>query len=776
MPRTRTDGAGQPPVWRQYLALKRKLPDTILLFRMGDFYETFLDDAAAIARVCGITLTSRSFGKARLLRPDGRPVEPQPDGHADRVPLAGIPYHALQSYLGRLIRQGYRVAICEQLNDPAVAKGLLDRDVVRIVTPGTVVEPGLLDARRNQYLVALYAEATRAGLAYADATTGELAAAQVEGRDWPRSLAEELARLAPAEALLPEAREGAPEDAALAGLVAGVPTQCIERWRFELAGARERLQRHFEVATLDGFGFAGQPLAQRAAGALFHYLEETQRGALGQLQPPRCYTPGAFVSLDPATRRTLEITSGGRDGTVGGSLLGVLDRTQTPLGGRLLRRWLGQPLRDLDALSARQDAVDAWAEAALLRQECRTLLRGCPDLERLIARVALGHAAPRDLAALAAGLRMVETLRARRCGADVPAALRAWAARLDPCADVSGEVGRALVPEPSATLAEAGVIARGYSAELDQLVADTAEARRWVASLERVERERTGIKSLKVGYNKVFGYYIEVSHANVGLVPPDYIRKQTLVGAERYITPDLKDKEAQILSAQERQVALETRLFRELCQQIAAERERVVATAQAVAELDVLAALADVAVSRRYVRPELDDEETVHIVGGRHPVVEASLEGAGFVPNDCHLDGEARVVVLTGPNMSGKSTYLRQVALIVLMAQIGAFVPAERARIGLVDRIFTRVGAYDDISAGQSTFMVEMAEAATILLQSTPRSLALLDEIGRGTSTYDGLAIAQAVVEYLQVQHSERDGETRRLIPAIVGIFGHGNV
>jgi DNA mismatch repair protein MutS len=723
---------------------------------MGDFYETFLDDAETVARVCGITLTSRSFGKARLLRPDGRPVSPQPDGKADRVPLAGIPYHALQTYLGRLIRRGYRVAICEQLNDPATAKGLLDRDVVRIVTPGTVVEPGLLDARRNQYLAALYAEPNRAGLAYADVSTGEFAATQVEGRDWPRALAEELARLGPAECLLPAAREGAAEDAALAGLAAGVPTTTVERWRFDLAGARERLQRHFEVATLDGFGFAGQPLALRAAGALFHYLEETQRGALGQLQPPRCYTTGTFVSLDPATRRTLELTASGRDGTLAGSLLGTLDCTQTVLGGRLLRRWLGQPLRDLAALQARQEAVAAWATAGLLRQECRALLRACPDLERLVARVAQGTAGPRDLVALAAGLRGVAALAERLTAADVPAALAAWAERLDPCPAIADEIGRAIVPEPPATLAEGGVFARGYSAELDQLLADTAEARRWMAGLERQERERTGIKSLKVGYNKVFGYYIEVSHANVGLVPPDYIRKQTLVGAERYITPELKEKEALILSAQEQQVALETRLFRALCQQLAAHRERVVATAQAVAELDVLAALADVAVARRYVRPELDEGATIHIVGGRHPVVEVTLDGAGFVPNDCHLDDKARIIVLTGPNMSGKSTYLRQVALIVLMAQIGSFVPAEQARIGLVDRIFTRVGAYDDISAGQSTFMVEMAEAATILLQSTPRSLALLDEIGRGTSTYDGLAIAKAMVEYLHDDPAHR--------------------
>jgi DNA mismatch repair protein MutS len=711
------------PLRRQYLEIKRQHPDAILLFRLGDFYETFDGDAEIAARELDIVLTGREMG------------------NGERVPLAGIPYHAAEGYIARLVTRGYKVAICDQLGDPSASKGLVERAVVRVVTPGTVVEAGLLSAKANNYLAALAAEGKRAGLAYVDITTGEFAATQLS---FERALAE-LERLQPAELLLSEGQD-VPTPAARARTVQPA-------WRFRPDTGLEALLAHFEVATLDGFGLVGQPLAVAAAGAVLQYLQETQPGALARLGGLTSYSTEAFMVLDAATRRNLDLAQG-PDGSAARSLLGVLDLTETAMGGRKLRRWITQPLLDLKRLQRRQEAVAALARSARPRAALRAALREVPDLERLALRVAGNLAGPRELAALARGLAKLPAiqeelgqLHADEDGTPAPAELGDG---LDPCPEVVTLIAAALVDDPPATLNEGGAIRPGFSEELDSVLAASGDARAYVAGLERTERERTGIKSLRVGFNKVFGYYIEVSNANLAQVPNDYLRKQTLVGAERFLTPALKEQEAIILHAQDRRVELEKALFRRLCGQVAGARARILRGAGVLARLDALAALAEAAVRYDYVRPKLNDRDRLQIRNGRHPVVERFLEGERFVPNDTSLaSGDCQIMILTGPNMAGKSTYLRQVALIVLMAQIGSFVPASAATVGLVDRIFTRVGAHDELAAGRSTFMVEMVETANILHHATARSLVILDEIGRGTSTYDGLSIARAVIEYL---------------------------
>ncbi len=759
---------GLTPARRQYLAFKKKYPHAILFFRMGDFYETFDDDARLVAKELEIVLTGREMGKGQ------------------RVPLAGIPHHAAESYIARLINKGYKVAICEQVG-PVPATGIVEREIVRVVTPGTVVEPGLLTEKRNNYLAAVAIEGERAGLAYADVSTGEFAATQVAGRDAAQIIGQELARVQPAECLVPSS--SGQDKASNIPTLPSLPMHFTpyDAWRFSYDVAQRTLLEHFQVAVLDGFGLQGQPLAVRAAGALLQYVGETQRAALGQLPSITAYSTASYMVLDAATRRNLELVQSTRTGELKGSLLGVLDLTRTPMGGRLLRRWLSQPLVELPGLLERQEAIAALYDATDARVAVMSLLGKIGDLERLLTRIGQQVAAPRDLIGLMNGLRVVPDIvtasseiraasgeqqgasseqeagssdRATRStehdfsASPRPRVSASPADRLlgdlDACTDVVSLIEQAIVPDPPATLTDGGVIKTGFSAELDGLRASTRDARQWIASLERVERERTGIKSLKVGYNKVFGYYIEVSNPNLSQVPPNYIRKQTLVGAERFITPELKEYESLVLNAQERIVELETAIFRQVCKDIAQQGERILQTAAALAHLDVCAALAEVAVRNSYVRPTLTTDDVIHIVGGRHPVVETTLTEDPFVPNDTYLcSRDAQIMILTGPNMAGKSTYLRQVALIVLLAQIGSFVPAKEATIGLVDRIFTRVGAQDDIATGQSTFMVEMVETALILHQATSRSLIVLDEIGRGTSTYDGLAIARAVVEYI---------------------------
>ncbi|MBK7219354.1 MAG: DNA mismatch repair protein MutS [Candidatus Promineofilum sp.] len=712
------------PSRQQYLDVKAQHPDAIVFFRLGDFYETFDGDASLVARELDLVLTSR------------------PQGKGQRTPMAGVPYHAAENYIARLIAKGYKVALCEQMSTELI-NGLMPREVIRVFTAGTVVEPGMLEAGRNNYLAAVVFEDGRAGLAYADITTGEFATTQLGGRN---ELLEELARLSPVELLVVE---GAEFTHPAIKTVSPLPA-----WRFEFSNARQTLLRHFGVSTLDAFGCEQKPLATRAAGAVLHYLQETQRGSVAQMQRLTTYSTQGFMALSEATRRNLELTdalTGAREGT----LLYVLNKTITPMGARLLRQRLTRPLLRVAPLNERLDQVEALVNDALLRAELRAALKGLPDLERLTNRVLGGRATPRDVGQVAAGLAAVGRLKTRLAGVAVLADAER---RLDPCADLAETIGRALPDEPPANLMKSGFIRPGFSAELDGVVNTSAHAREWVASLEPRERERSGIPSLKVGFNKVFGYYIEVTHANTRLVPSDYIRKQTLTNAERYITPELKEYETLILNAEERILQIERRLFSELCQFVGGSGGRLLATAAALAELDVAAALAEVAALNGYVRPVLTDDIALHIENGRHPVVEGALaEGLGagmrrgerFVPNDTHFDDANLIQIITGPNMSGKSTYLRQVALITLMAQIGSFVPATAAHIGLVDRIFTRIGAHDELHAGRSTFMVEMVEAAEILNHATHRSLLVLDEIGRGTSTYDGLSLAWAIVEFL---------------------------
>ncbi|MHB1004663.1 MAG: DNA mismatch repair protein MutS [Chloroflexota bacterium] len=762
-------------VRQQYLQLKKRYPNAILFFQLGDFYETFAEDAHIVSEVCGLVLTSREMGR----------------GH--RWPLAGLPVHAADNYIAKLLKAGHRVAICQQIEEaPAKGAGIVEREVVRVVTPGTVVEPNLLEDRANNYLAAVALDRERVGLAYADVTTGEFAVTQLAGAGWDQTLRGELERLRPAEVLVAyddkRGQGDADDNQPLAETLGGRTVTPYEDWHFHLDTAREALLEHFAVASLEGFGCAGLPAAVRSAGALVQYLHDTQRGALARLAELRTYTTSTFMALDAATRRNLEITQAGRSGGAQGSLLAVLDKTVTPLGGRLLRRWLGQPLLDLPRLEARQATVAELVDDNIRRAELIALLRGVGDLERLASRVTQRIAGPRDLIALRRSLGVVPDL-ARLLSlpdgtTEHAGGIAQLATQLDACPELVALVDQALVAEPPAGVGDGGVIKPGFAAELDDLMASTRDARDWMAGLEKIERERTGVRTLKVGYNKVFGYYIEITNANLdapvaeaarallearlqaepalaGRTMPRtnqeylegfcaYVRKQTLVGAERYITSELKEYESLILNAQERIQEVEARVFREVCDQVAAQVERIGRTAAAVAHLDVFAAFAETAVRNGYVRPRLDEGHEIVIEGGRHPGVELLLPTGAFVPNECRLSNDGpQLIVLTGPNMAGKSTYLRQVALIVLMAQIGAFVPAREARIGLVDRIFTRVGAQDDIATGQSTFLVEMAETATILNHATPRSLVVLDEVGRGTSTFDGMAIARAVVEYM---------------------------
>jgi DNA mismatch repair protein MutS len=709
------------PVRQQYLEIKRQYPGAILFFRLGDFYETFDADAETAARELDIVLTSRNVAKGA------------------RVPMAGIPHHAVESYLAKLISRGYHVAICEQMGETPV-KGLFPRQVVRVVTPGTVVEPGLLPGDANNYLAAALLEGERVGLAYADISTGEFAATETEAGVGGAFLRLELTRLRPAEILVPESTPLPQEWESR--------TTHLPAWQFEAHRAESALLEHFRVGTLAGFGLADSPLAQRAAGALLAYLTSTQPAALPLLTGLSSYALGEFMALDTSTRRNLELTETLRSGAVRGSLLGVLDAAVTPMGRRLLQQWIGTPLLDRRTITQRLDEVQALHGDGLWRAELRQALDLLGDLERLVNRASAGLASPRDLAGLRENLQHLPEIAALGHGHEAEP-VGSLLAGMDVADDLRALLERALVDQPPATLTRTGVIRPGFSEKLDDVAESSRKAREWIAGLESVERERTGIKSLKVGYNKVFGYYIEVTKANAELVPADYIRKQTLVNGERYITPEMKEYEAIVLTAEERIRDIEAGLFAELCRSIGEQSGRLLHTARLMARLDVVAGLAEVAARHGYCRPELCDEDALEIRDGRHPVVEQHLGAARFVPNDTVLEAGERIRVITGPNMSGKSTYLRQVALIVLMAQMGSFVPARSARLGVTDRIFTRIGAQDEIHAGQSTFMVEMVETANILHHATGRSLVILDEIGRGTSTYDGLSIAWAVLEYL---------------------------
>jgi DNA mismatch repair protein MutS len=758
------------PIRRQYLDLKRKYADCIVFFRLGDFYETFDGDAELVARELDIVLTGRAVGKDM------------------RVPMAGVPYHAVEGYLARLIERGYRVAIAEQIGTETV-NGLVPREVRRVVTPGTVVEPSMLEADRANYLAAICAEETRRGgeeerrrrgeeedgssapllpsasaygLAYCDITTGEFWATQVDG---DVELEREFARIQPRELLVPENRDWRSEIGASGNLqsrISNLNPNGLPAYRFEAGQARQTLLDHFKVSTLAGFGLDDKPLAMRAAGAILTYLRETQPSALNLLTELRTYFTSQFMGLDAVTRRNLELTEGLRSRGKHGSLLGVLDKTLTPMGARLLRAWVSQPLLDKAAIEERLARVDALFANTLLRAQLREALKGMPDLERLTNRAISGIATPKDLLNLKAAAQQATAISNARVKMDGlaqaqsnPAPAAGFKLQMPDLAPIIELIESAVKDEPD----EDGFIRPGFSAELDGIHLASRDAKVWVAGLERVERERTGIKSLKVGYNKVFGYYIEVTHANVGGIPADYIRKQTLTNAERYITPQLKEYETLILNADERIGEIEARLLKEINDNLASHAKQLLGAAHTIARLDVSAGLAEAAARNNYARPTFNDQGVVQITAGRHPVIEQLMNEVPFTPNDTLIDRDARVLIITGPNMSGKSSYMRQVALITLMAQIGSYVPAQAASLTAVDRIFTRIGAQDELTAGQSTFMVEMVETANILRHCTPRSLVILDEIGRGTSTYDGLAIAWSVIEFLH-NHPERRAMT----------------
>jgi DNA mismatch repair protein MutS len=713
------------PLMEHWREMKSRNPGAILLYRLGEFYETFYEDAEVASRVLGLTLTSRNNG-----------------GAAD-VPLAGVPAKAMSGYLRQLVSQGYRVAICEQMEDPKNAKGVVRREVVETITPGAAFADDLLDHARNNFLCALSLAGAHAGIAAADLSTGELRLILCDAAD----LEPFLARLAPSEMVLVRG-ESAPAPRGPTG--EGPLVTERERWEFDPALAADALRKQFGVASMEAFGIGdADALAVGAAGALLRYLHELQPQGIPHLARPVIERAGGAMPLDEMTRRNLELVESLRGGDRGGTLIDVLDRTATPMGARLLRSWILTPLTERAPINARLDAVAALVSDALARETLRTALDGVRDVERLASKAAAGRATPRELGALGASLARLPAVSgaARRVGEAgvVTELLGKW----DDCAELSTELARGLVDRPPAAIGDEEAIRAGFDAELDEMRALQRGGRDAIARIQTAERARTGITSLKVGYNKVFGYYIEITNANRELVPADYQRRQTLAGAERYVTPELKEYEEKVLTAGERIELRERALFEALRSRAGAAIARLQCVAAILAQLDVLAALAEVAAREGYARPEMTDDFALDITGGRHPVVERMMPRDKFIPNDVSLTGDARMIILTGPNMAGKSTILRQIGLIVLMAQIGSFVPASRARIGIVDRVFTRVGASDNLVRGQSTFMVEMSETSAILHTATRRSLVLLDEIGRGTSTYDGVSIAWAVSEHL---------------------------
>ena len=713
------------PMMRQYWGIRRELSkDTLLFFRLGDFYEMFGEDAKTAARILDITLTRRN-----------------------KMPMCGIPYHQLDSYLAKTIRAGVKVAICDQVEDPAEAKGIVRREVTRVVTPGTILEENVLEANRNNYLAGLARNGPLLGLALLDLSTGEF---WIEESAEAAAIGDTLLRYAPSECILPESLH---DDAGLRAVLrpeAGMVLSRQEDWIFEPEAAAEVLLRHFKVASLAGFGCEHATAGVAAAGAVLHYVGGELRRRIGHVTRLRLRNPAAYLLLDETTVANLNLAGPrhpGRDG--GPSLLQILDATRTAMGARRLRQWLLRPLRELAAIRARHEAVADGVTRRTALGDLRDTLGAVKDLERLVARIGAGSGNARDVKALGASLGILADVKDRL----KPFPARRWreldeGIRLLP--DLVELIGRAIVEEPPATLREGGLIRAGYHAELDTLKAAATEGRRWLAEYQAREQAATGIRSLKVRHNKVFGYYIEVTKTQLDQIPGHYVRKQTLVNAERFITDELKEYENRILGAQDRARDLEYELFAAVRDQIVAATDAVQANAEAIAEIDVLAALADRALVLRYVRPEVDEGTRLEITDGRHPVIEALPDAERFVPNHALLDTlENQLLVITGPNMAGKSTYIRQVALIVILAQMGSFVPAAAARVGLVDRVFTRVGASDDLARGRSTFMVEMQETANILNNATPRSLIVLDEIGRGTSTFDGISIAWAVAEFL---------------------------
>ncbi|HDM10578.1 MAG: DNA mismatch repair protein MutS [Deltaproteobacteria bacterium] len=711
------------PMLRQYLGIKEQYPDAILFFRMGDFYEMFFEDAKIASKILGIALTSRGTF----------------DG--EKVPMCGVPHHASKSYIARLVAAGKKVAICEQVEDPASSKGIVKREVVRIVTPGSVLDERELDEKDSLYIAALTKLSSQYGLAHVDLSTGEFQVTEVS--EW-EEIIDELARISPAELLVLE-RDGLISHEDLREFA----VEELDRNSFDPSSAEEVLKEQLDTKSLASYGLEQMTAGIIAAGGVITYLRSTQKCKLVHIKSISPYRPGDFMFLDHATTTNLELFKTIRRQSKEGTLLGVLDKTLTPMGARLLRKWIAYPLVSLDAIKKRLSAVAELKDEPLLREDVRQELDRIYDIERLNGRIALGRATPKDLIALKNSISRLPTLKTR-LGGSTSIILSSIGESLDTLGDIYRLLDNSIRDDAPALTKDGWIIKDGYNKELDRLMHLAHGGKQWIADFARQEQERSGIPNLKVGYNKVFGYYIEVSKANLSLVPSHYIRKQTLVGAERYVTQELKEMEEEILEAEEKRISLELELFENIRNQIASQNKRIKHTASLIAQLDVLASLAEVADQYGYARPELDDSRDLEIVEGRHPVIERVMKEEQFVPNDVSLnDKDQQIMIITGPNMAGKSTILRQSALIVLMAQMGSFVPASKARIGLVDRIFSRVGASDDITRGRSTFMVEMNETASILKNATPRSLVILDEIGRGTSTYDGLSIAWAVAEAL---------------------------
>ena len=721
------------PMKRQYYEIKQRNPDCLLFFRLGDFYEMFEEDARIASRELDLTLTSRDHAKDKSAE--------------DKIPMCGVPYHSSESYIARLVAKGYKVAICEQMEDPALAKGLVKRDIIRIVTPGSVTESSMLVESKNNYYACVYGAAGTYGLCFCDVSTGAFSATQVSGADAMQDAQNELGSFLPSEALLGGT---AAEDGALADFLRDRFHTCVNIGtdaQFDSALCEAAVTAQFGQSP-EALGLANMPCVIAAAGALLTTLRDLQKNELPHIRALELYIAGKFMQLDLAARRNLELTETMRAKEKRGSLLWVLDKTKTAMGARNLRAWLTRPLRDVAAIERRLGAVEALTKNTVAREELILSLSGISDMERLIGRIAYGTAGGRDFASLRNSIERITEVKAQLT-AFTTGRLHELDNELDTLTDVAQSIRDTLIDEPPFSVREGGFIRKGYNAEVDRLHEILSGGKGLLADIETREKEKTGIRTLKIGYNKVFGYYIEVSNSFKDLVPDTYIRKQTLVNGERYITEELKNLEQEILTAGDRDKALEFEIFTALRESVTAESVRIQRAAGLIAELDTLCSLASVAVNNNYCRPSVDDSGVIEIHDGRHPVVERVLKDALFVPNDTYMgEREDRAAIITGPNMAGKSTYMRQVALIAIMAQIGSFVPAKSARIGVVDRIFTRIGASDDLAGGQSTFMVEMTEVSEILHQATPRSLLILDEIGRGTSTFDGMSIARAVLEF----------------------------
>ncbi|MBS4015686.1 MAG: DNA mismatch repair protein MutS [Candidatus Latescibacteria bacterium] len=709
------------PLLQQYHKVKERYQDTILLFRMGDFYEMFYDDAKIGAQVLGLTLTSRSHGKST------------------RVPLAGVPVKSIDTYIARLVQAGLKVAVCEQLEQPGIAK-LIKRDVIEVITPGTVLRPTLLEARKNSYLLAVVPDQSLCGIAFADLSTAEFNITQIP----LSSLNETIQKIDPKEIILPQTWENLQQfvkDSSAA-------QTRLDPYYFSYDYAFEKLTQHFAVHNLDGFGIDDQVLAVQAAGAIHYYLEQTQKNNLPHFRRISTYQEKDYLLIDKMTRKNLELTERIRDNSSQYTLLSVLDQTKTPIGARLIRRWLLAPLLNTGQIKQRQDSVSELISKSYLLKELREIFADIGDLERNASRIAVERCNGRDIIALKNWLKKIPLIR-EQLNQTQSALLQHNLARLEEFTTLVQEIEKTLNEEQPLTISEGGLIKTGYLKELDELRSLASNAKEYIVKLQAQERQKTGIPNLRVSYNSVFGYYIEITKSHLHLVPKHYIRKQTLVNNERYITPELKEYENKVLNAEERIKTLEYELFVDLRKKVALDVVRILAVSQIISELDVLASLAKIAIDNNYIKPEINETDLLQIIDGRHPVIE-KLVLEPFIPNDTNLDLENnQILLITGPNMAGKSTYLRQVALIVIMAQIGSFVPAKHAKIGVVDKIFTRIGASDDLSRGVSTFLAEMSETANILNNATPKSLVILDEIGRGTATYDGLAIAWAVVEYL---------------------------